>query len=177
MTFVPDSSHAGALTPGSVAVNSLVPGLAGQFIGGTTPAYLYPPGTQLDYVQSVAIQTSVITVQANATVVLTTNSITYDGTPIKIEVYTPALQVSAAGSVLLDIWDGSTDVLRNGINSFPAGGGTSGFSCFTSNPFTPSAGAHVFTCRLWVTAGTGTFAAGAGTAAGIAQSWMRTVKV
>lgn len=136
----------------------------------------YPPGYQFDYVQITSNATSTATTDATATATITGSSVTYDGsTTIMIEGIAPAWYLSAGGSPTMNLYDGSTDLGRIAyMTSFGAGYG----SVFIARrKITPSAGAHVYSLRLWVPSGTGTLVAGAGGTATYLPAFLRQIKV
>lgn len=136
------------------------------------------PNQELAYVQITTNATTTQTTQASATTILTAPAITLDGaTRILVEAYSPSCGHSVAnGVVVLDLWQDSTDLAI--ISQMRPSTGSSGSTAMFGRMFlTPGAGSPVFTIRMWiVTAGTGTFGAGAGTGGVAAPAYLRITK-
>ena len=121
---------------------------------------------EFDYVQitSPASVTSPASSDATATAVITGSAVAYDGsTRVKIEYVCPFLEAPAAlnASLVVNLYDGSTDLGRLGLVTTPA---AQQFRAPGKGErfLTPSAATHTYSIRAWVTSGTGTFGAGAG---------------
>lgn len=103
------------------------------------------PGLILDYVQNSGNATSTATVQASATTVITSNSVTYDGvTPVLVQFWGIAGN-GAAFFGLFELWEGTTDLVRIAqcsSNSLPTYG---------QYRYTPTAGAKTLTIRVYNT--------------------------
>jgi hypothetical protein len=90
---------------------------------------------------------------------------TYDGGPILVEFYSSNVQCAANSQILVNLWDGNTDlgyfaqVIAGGAMLF-------GVPVLARRRLVPSAGAHTFNLRAWVTSAAGQISAGAGTAPG-----------
>lgn len=134
--------------------------------------------SDLDYAQITTAATSTATSAATAATVITSNSVTYDGTAVWLEVFCPFVTASTASTnVVFDVWDGGTDLGQIGQGLTGAAGG-SGFPFSAKRRYTPSAGAHTFTVRIWLGASaTATFNAGAGTIGTFAPAYLRVTKV
>ncbi len=162
----------------AIAVSKLAPGLAGQFLGGVTPAYAYPPGFQLDYAAISVSATSTATTAATAVAAITGASIVYDGTPVRIIFNAPAVLNSLGAPVAsaIDIWRDSTDLGQVAIVS---GSNALGKTAVMATIIdTPSAGAHVYSIRHWVSsASTSTIQCGAGGAGTLSAAEMRVIKI
>jgi hypothetical protein len=132
-----------------------------------------PPGTQVDYTEVTSSPTSVATTAAGATAVITGGAFTYDGTtPVWVEFYCPAVHNSGAGNtVTFDLWDSvsgdlgklwSTNVNASNDNGVMA-----------ARKLTPTAAAHTYSIRMWVSAGTGTMDCGVGGAGVFLPAFLR----
>jgi hypothetical protein len=134
-------------------------------------------GSQLDYAQITA-NSAVITVttEATALAIVTGNSVSYDGTKVRIEFFASSL--TAAGSAI-PTWVVFRDAAGIGQvkNSTITGGTTVGplsFAVFD----TPPAGAHTYSIRAFVaaSANTTTVNAGAGGAGTQVPAYLRVTK-
>lgn len=127
-------------------ISALWTGLKNYGLLTTGSAVPTNPGLILDYVQNSGNATSTATVQASATTVLTSNSVTFDGTtPVLVQFWGIAGNSLAATFGLFELWEGTTDLVRIG-------------QCFnTSLPtygqyrYTPTAGAKTLTIRVYNT--------------------------
>lgn len=141
----------------------------------------YPPGYEFDYVAITSGKNVTATTSGTADIVITGNSVTYDGsTTILIEFATMGL--TAASSVTQDITilvrddTGTTIVAFICYHTAPAS--NSNFHpAYGAIRVTPVAGARVYSIRAYVSSGTGQVAAGAGGGASNAPAFMRIVKV
>lgn len=114
----------------------------------------YPPGYQYDYVEYVTDGTSTATSAATATAVLTANSVTFDGsTRVCIEGWAAALGGSGSQQIVVNLWEDSTDLLRVCFTNSPAGGNVVG-DFYARTYITPTAGAKVYSFKMWTTSGT-----------------------
>ncbi len=168
-------------TKGDIIIEDASPAPARLAIGSTgqvltvasgLPAWSTHPGFELDYVQI----TSAVTVTAgNTSTCITGNAVTYDGsTRVKIEVYTPDLQVvQSSGEAQVSLFDGSTDLGRL-CEAYSGSGGEQDWTAYGARFLTPSAASHTYLIKL-KNAGSGnvTFSAGAGGAGTIMPAWYR----
>lgn len=158
-----------SVAAGDIPVSKLVAGNAGQFIGGTTPAYAYPPGYEIDYV-TVTSNTNVTgATAATADNIITGTTVSYDGTAVYIEMFCP--QVTRGTNWLKYVlYDGSTqigDVCAIGF-SVQVGYG--------KVKVTPTAANHTYNFRAYVDAGTGVINAGTGAAGSLYPAFIRVTK-
>lgn len=134
------------------------------------------PGCQLDYAQ-ITTTSGVInaTTEGTANAVITGNSVTYDGTPVKIEFYYFSLDPNASNGVL-----GSFVFLRDAVVI-----GQSGAQTFTSTNSpeglhaafdTPPAGAHTYAVKAFVPSNSFKVVAGAGGSGNKLPAFLRVTK-
>jgi hypothetical protein len=131
-----------------------------------------PPGTQLDYAQITA-DTGQINAGSEATAVaaITGNSVTYDGTRVKIEAWAPFMTWGGANTVYGGIF---RDGVLIGRAQFTTTG--SGQTFYVAVFETPSAGAHTYSWRFWVTSSYVIVNAGPGTTGTNAPAFLRVTK-
>lgn len=145
--------------------------LAGKVLTGagvTTPlVYAYPPGYQWDYGQATSDVNVTATVEASANTIVTGNSVTYDGAAVDVffSVADCDPPNTAGNWMQFILFDGTSAI---GVMGFVMAPATSSSRRPASGyrRITPSAGAHTYSVRGIVNAGTGVCymgAAGAGT--------------
>lgn len=131
-------------------------------------------GTELDYAERTSDLTVTATSDATADTVVSGNAVTYDGsTRICIEVYVSACEISTNQGVLLNIYDGSTDLGRVCNVAPKASTGSAVNAAYGRLFLTPSSGSHTFHLKAWKTAGTATLYASAGGAASYLPAFIR----
>jgi len=123
-------------------------------------------GPRLAYVSATAAVGLTATAEASAVVVITAPSVTVpSGATILLEFY--AAQVappSPAGSYsILQFWDGATSLGHAALVQNPGGGSGMGLPVLLRRFVTPSAGAHTFSVRGFVSTGSGSVNMGPGT--------------
>lgn len=131
---------------------------------------------EANYTESTLNQTSVSTTAAAAAIVATALPLTLDGnTTVNVEYYSPLITHTVASTtVLIDIWDGSTDL---GVIAELTVGPTAGFYVKAAARLTPSAATHTYTARMWSTAaGTATASTGAGGAGVVRAAYIRVAR-
>jgi hypothetical protein len=168
-TFAQISTAANA-----IAVSKLAAGLAGQVIGGATPAYAYPPRYRYSDVTITAPVSITATSEATANTVVTAGAVTFDGaTPIMIEFYT-AGATNGTNNLIIVLYDGASSI---GLlyELLGLGAKTDGIHV-TSDTFTPSAAAHTYSIRAYVDAGTGTIKADTGGVAKERPAYIRVLQ-
>lgn len=167
--------------PNSIAVSNLVAGLTGQVVGGTTPAYLYPPGYELNYTQITANANVTDTSEATATALISPGAITFDGTAVKVEFFCASVQTDSAaiGDLLtITLFEGATQIGRLAVLDTVA-------AQIQKEPikaeyrFTPTAGSHTYKVCAFTTSvtGTPTLVAGAGGTGVAVPAFIRFVKI
>lgn len=156
----------GANTAAKLAIGA-TNGMSLQRIGGVV-AWGFPPGYEYDYVAITSAVSVTGTSAAGATTAITGNAVAYDGsTRVKVEVSSPFIEAPAVlnASIVVNLWDGSTDLGRIGILTAPAAGQCRA-PLRAAIFLTPSNASHTYTVKTWVTSGTGSFGAGAGGGSG-----------
>src|SRR5215471_4228600 len=162
-------------TDGSTVVQlyqiSLPPGQTLVYVEGigwsVSPGVSIAVGAELDYVQITADSAAIsATTEATAVAVITGNSITNDGTRVKVELV--ANYLVASGN------DWNVVFLRDStVLGTYKGAGVASASAHPAPPMAlstfdvPSAGAHTYSVRAYVSASSITFKAGAGGSGGI----------
>lgn len=111
---------------------------------------------RLAYVEFTSDVTTTTATEASPLDVVSAGAISFEAKPIRIEFFTPALTLAAAGAISL--WDASTDLGRlshaTTISEIPT---------TVSRILTPSAASHTYKIRIWQTGGSTSRArAGAG---------------
>ena len=147
---------------------------------GTNWVNVTPPssGAQLDYAQITASVTGVTaSTEATAVTLVSGNSVTYDGSKIKVEVYVPA--VAAASSLwyyrVLLLRD--TTVIGYAAGKSVGGDAANGFEFYAAAFDTPAAGAHTYKASAYVQATTNfSFLAGAGGSGNLLPAFLRVSK-
>jgi hypothetical protein len=169
------NNYAAIQTEANALLGILDDGLAGQvFKGvGTTVSFDYPPGYQWDRKTVVAGTTAVTaTTEGTSTAVATGNSVTYDGSEVKVEYWAPRMTGSGAIGVTFVFYSDAT-VVGTAYHEFGAAGAIiPKVECF----HTPAAGAHTYTVKAFVTSGTATFYSGAGGSGNLVPAIMRVTK-
>jgi len=132
---------------------------------------------QVAYAEFTANVTLTATAAASANTVVTAPAVTFDGaTAVMIWFFTPLLSPATVGNAaaILNLWDGSTDLgyLAQVIN--PAVGAQAAATVLASRRLTPTAAAHTYSVRGWISAGTSaTVNAGAGGAGAYLPGYIR----
>jgi hypothetical protein len=124
-------------------------------------------GAVYDYVERTTDLSVTATSEPTAQTFIDGNPVTYDGsTEVKIEAWCQFASPPAGQWVILTLWDGATDLGRIGQTGVTGGATVKG-----ERILTPSAGAHTYHVKAWVTSGTGTLYAAA--ASGALPSFLR----
>ena len=145
---------------------------------GAPPAGGGTAGAQLDYAQITASVTGVTaSTEATAVTLVSGNSVTYDGSKVKVEVYVPA--VAAATSLwyyrVLLLRD--TTVIGYAAGKSVGGDAANGFEFYAAAFDTPAAGAHTYKASAYVQASTNfSFLAGAGGSGNLLPAFLRVTK-
>ncbi len=138
------------------ALQTIVNGLRACLVGGTSGQLLtatdsdtvaWGPaaaGTEHDYAQITADVTATAITEGTATTVITGNSVTYDGTKVKVEFWCPEYYTGSAGLTVV--------LLRDATVIGQAGGGSAGTfeEAFKLEAFdTPTAAAHTYAVKAF----------------------------
>jgi len=137
---------------------------------------LLSPGTQLDYAQ-ITVNTAAISVttEATAAAIITGNSVTYDGTAVKVEFFAPLVTASVSGTNMRYVFLRDTTVIGQTQNNLASGGSGTGAAFITAFD-APSAGAHTYKISAFVTANSMTVNAGAGGSGNLVPAYLRVTK-
>ena len=157
-------------------------GSASQLLGGgTTPAWVLPPGYEIGYDQITSGVNITGTTQGTATAIISCSAHTFDGGPVLLTVHFPQVKLSTVagngiGMTLFESGSAVCDLAFFRVNVAPA------VSHFLPMQgllrFTPSAGSHTYTIAAYTASTTGTPAVGAGTGTGgaVAPAFARFTK-
>lgn len=135
----------------------------------------YPPGYELDYVQKTSNTSITATSDSTADTIVTGASMSFDGTAIIIEFFTPFM-ANPTGNINIEL-----ELYEDGSRIGHLGQET-GESVIQRVPVlvrrkhTPSAGTHQYSIRAFVDSGTGTINGGAGGAGAYMPCYMRITK-
>ncbi len=114
-------------------------------------------GGELDYAQITSSHSVTATTDATATTVVSSSAIAYNGsTVVIIEFYAFGVTPAASQAVVLNLWDGATDLGRFGQVSQVTQ------PVHLVRRLTPSAATHTYHVKAWKTSGTASVEAGAG---------------
>ena len=105
---------------------------------------------EIAYVEFTSLVSVTATVEASAQDVVSSGAIAYDGSRIKVEFFSPEVEVgSTAGSfVVLNLFDGSTDLGRIGLVENSATG-VVGAPVYCQRYLTPSVATHTYKIVAW----------------------------
>lgn len=145
-TTVPPNTRvdATALTSNHAGDHNTIANALTDLIAQLTPIY---------YGEITSAVSVTVTTAATAVNVINPGNISYDGfTTVLIEFITHNLQAPASAQILLNLWDGNTDLGYFGQIINPSAG-VMGVPCFCRRRLTPTAGLHNYNVRAWVTTG------------------------
>lgn len=137
------------LADDGVSLAKIVGGGAGQYLGGTGPAYTYPPGYEFSRVEYTAAVPITATSGAAADLVVSSGAVVYDGsTLVKIEFFSPNV-TRGSSYIRVVLYDGATQLgIMGAIDSTSV-----------ANPMnlvrflTPSAASHTYHIKAYVDGG------------------------
>jgi hypothetical protein len=121
------------------------------------------PGSQLAYAEITAVVNITATTAATAQTIVSATA-TFDGSAVVVEFSSPQIQTpssAASASLMINLWDGSTDLGYHGQLVTPAAF-TTVVPGFVQRRIVPTAGSHTFSIRVWAPIGTGSPSVGAG---------------
>jgi hypothetical protein len=145
-------------------------------VAGTPGTWTAPPGTELAYNQITAGVNITATVEATAQPVITGSSRTYDGSPILIEINLPSYSTVLGQFLVLNLWDGATDLGRFGSSSSPVAGSIYNSAALVRR-VVPSVGSHAYSLYAWNTAaGTANLQCGPGGAGTYPPAFIRVTR-
>lgn len=139
-------------------------------------------GREIGYAQITAFTAITDTSEATATALISSGSLTFDGSPVYAEVYAAGMSSpsNAVGSTTwLTLFEGSTELCRLAFISCLVSGTGATLQVDARFKMTPSAGSHTYKVCGFVASVTGTpgLTAGSGGTNGIAPAYLRFVKV
>lgn len=127
------------------------------------------PGLELDYAQITAPVSVTAITEATANAIVTGNSVTYDGSRVKVELFTPEsfggniTHVLLRDATILGYPDKSVDTAQDG-------------AVLTNTFDTPPAGAHQYAWKAYTNTGTKTVGAGAGGTGALLPAFLRVTR-
>lgn len=147
---------------------------------GSANAYAFPPGHELDYVENTTLGLSVTaTTEATAQVIVTSSSVTFDGSPVWIEGYAPFWNPNptAGPIIVLVLWDNTAgaSIGKAGVLGGQSTSNAYGI-LYARRRITPASGARVYSWRAYVSGGTGSVTGGAGGVGNYMPGYMRIAK-
>jgi hypothetical protein len=116
--------------------------------GSATATEQWPPAHEFDYAQFTADVTISATSEGAANTVIAGNSVTYDGSPVLVQFFSPRVDLGVAATLVLDLYMDSTIQGRMNVLTAP----TALSLIVVANGFmrvTPSNAAHTFTVKGW----------------------------
>lgn len=134
-----------------------------------------PPtaGTQLDYAKITANTSNItVTTEATATAVITGNSVSYDGTQVKVEFFAPGYDTGSNSILVTGVLLCDTDVL----GTFPINTDGTNEPISVSTFHTPAAGDHTYVVKFYVSAQHVVIHAGAGGSGNALPAYLRVTK-
>jgi hypothetical protein len=166
------------------AAARLALGTSGQVVGvgSSIPAWLYPPGYELNYTQITSNANITDTSESTATALISPGAITFDGTPVMVEFFTSLLSVptAAAGNEsIVTLFEGSTQITRLAYARDTLTANANQQTVLAHYRFTPSSGSHTYKICGFVssTTGTPTITASSGGTGGNPPAFVRFTKV
>ena len=148
----------------AIAVSKLAAGLAGQVIGGVTPAYAYPPGFEIAYDQITSGVNVVSTTEGTPTSIIAGTAHTYENVPYLATFFSPSVTDSSAatGTVTVLLMADGSSIGRIAVQDSVTVS-TQMIQALTGClRFTPTAASHTYGISAFVSSTTGTPAIGAG---------------
>ncbi len=145
----------------------------GKVIGssGGAATAVRPPGFKWDSASITAPVSITATTEGTAQTCIDGNSVTYDGAEVKIEVFVADITMPV-GQIITVVILRDAAVLGQTLYN----GATVQSPETISTYDTPSAGAHTYHVKAFVSAGTGTFSAGAGGSGNVLPATLRVTK-
>ncbi len=165
-----------------LAVANLVAGAAGQVLGGTGPAYAYPPGYEIGYTEITSNASVTDTSESTATALISPGALTFDGGPVLLEFFAPVVIADSTTNtdiLIITIFEGATQIGRLAeVRTTVVGTPRTSVPVRCTYRFTPSAASHTYKLCAFATSATGgTIIAGAGGTAGFVPAFVRFTKV
>lgn len=175
MALVSPSGGSGAVS-GVVVSGTAASGQVPVASSSSAGAWAYPPGYEFGYDQITTASINVTSVtEATGTTIISCASHTFDGAAVMLEVYFPEVDPNIATSLVVNLFESTTNLGRIGAWQFVANTQACGPMRFR---FTPTAAAHTYTITGFVGNATGVaILSGAAGSATIVPSFARFTKV
>jgi hypothetical protein len=112
----------------------------------------------LAYAENAGNTSVIVTTEATAVSCVSAGAVTFDGvTPVIIEYYCPDISNASAATieVFMALYDGANSIGWTMDANFPATNGYKNGPIYWRRRLTPSAAAHTYSCRAWVSAAAG----------------------
>jgi len=149
-----------------VSLSSITDPGAGKVVTSTGAGAIaaYPPGYEFSYTERTTTYTSAATTTTGATTILSSGALSFDGsTKIRVEFYCPSVTLTTSGAcsswIVMDGSASATSLVARSI--FTSAPPSDGDTHYGFVEFTPAAGSHTFTAIGVVSAGSGSWFAGA----------------
>jgi len=136
-------------------------------------------GDELTHAEVTVGSSVAATTEAGADTLLTAPAVTCDGTtPVIVEFFSPVVLAPSVAAAQLNfiLFDGSTPIGQLGQVRNPAGAST-GTPVLMRRKLTPTAGAHTYSARAYVSTGSGWFGAGTAGAGQSVPAYLRVLRV
>jgi hypothetical protein len=178
-------------TEGDIIIENATPaparlalGAAGTVLGqaSSLPAWVYPPGFEINYTQITSSASITDTSEATATALISPGAITFDGGIVLVEFFTVLLAcptAAATNTSTVTLFEGSTQITRLATAKGIVTGAVNTPTVLAHYRFTPSSGSHTYKVCGFATSTTGTPAitAGAGGTGANPPAYVRFTKV
>lgn len=155
--FVSDAATSVAITSGTAQG-------ANNYFSGTVASQLRQTGYEFAYNTATSNTNITATTEATANTIVTASAVTFDGaTDVYVEFEAPLMSPAATVNqdITLVLYDGSSSIGKIANITNPATA-SMGAPVFRSRKLTPSAAAHTYSIRGYVSSGTGVVYGGAG---------------
>lgn len=170
--------NADVATAAAIALSKLADPGSGNVVTSTGSGAVAakPPGYELAYAEITAAVTGITaTTAATAVSIVAAGAVTFDGTAVLLEFFAPQVDNPSSGRILFEVYDVNTD-------TFSLGAVGSASATANNTPvrlprrFTPSAAAHTYGVRAYVTTGTGAVQAGTAATGALPPAFIRITK-
>lgn len=138
-----------------------------------------PPGYELAYVEFTSPVSITATVEASSDIIVSAGSVAFDGsTRVCIEFFTPDLHADPVVGRFVGLWyfDGSTSIGSPAFHYAQVATQENTEPVYVRRFLTPSNASHTYSIRGYVSAGTGSVAAGVGGAGNYVPGYIRITK-
>lgn len=133
--------------------------------------------SELDYKQITADVSVAATTEAAATTVITGNSVTFDGSRVKIEFFSPSIVIGGGITYLTVVLLRDAVVIGQARSGFAGGTGPIEEMALKAEVFdTPTAGAHAYSIKAFVSGSSGVVRAGLGVSGALLPAFLRVTR-